>query len=71
MIMDFSLAGLIDGLKKVATVAVYIIISMIVIGLGLYVADQSVTWVTVRAAVLVGGANLVLVFLQKWLTTTK
>lgn len=67
--MDFSRKGLVDGLKKVLSVAVYIIASMIVIGLGLYVADQSVTWETVRAAVLVGGANLVLVFLQKWLST--
>lgn len=68
--MDFSKKGIVDGLKKMASVAVYILISMAVIGLGMYVADQTITWVEVRTAMLVGGANLVLVFLQKWLSTT-
>lgn len=67
--MDFSKAGLVDGLKKMASVAVYILISMAVIGLGMWVADQTITWVEVRTAMLVGGANLVLVFLQKWLSS--
>ena len=69
--MDFSKAGLIEALGKVITVAFYIIASMAVIGLGMYVADQSVTWEAVKGAMLVGGANLVLVFLQKWLSTSK
>jgi len=67
--MDFSKAGLIDGLKKVGSVAVYILISMAVIGLGMFVANQTITWIEVRTAMMVGGANLVLVFLQKWLST--
>jgi len=69
--MDFSKKGLIEALKKMVTVAIYIIASMAVIGLGMYVSDQTVTWEAVRAAMLVGGANLVLVFLQKWLSTSK
>ncbi|HOR57837.1 MAG TPA: hypothetical protein PLV82_04225 [bacterium] len=67
--MDFSKKGLIEALKKVVTVAIYIIASMAVIGLGMYVADQSVSWETIKGAMYVGGANLVLVFLQKWLST--
>lgn len=67
--MDFSKAGSVEGLKKVGSVAVYIIISMAVVGLGMYVADQSVSIEAVKTAMLVAGANLVLVFLQKWLST--
>ena len=69
--MDFSSAGLIDGLKQVGSVAVYILISMAVIGLGMFVANVDVTWEVVRTAMMVGGANLVLVFLQKWLSSSK
>lgn len=67
--VDFSTAGIKEAIIKVANVTVYIVVSMIAVGLGMYVADQSVTWEAVRSAVLVAGANLLLVFLEKWLST--
>ena len=67
--MDFSKAGVKDGGKKVIEVAIYIIASMAVVGLGMYVADTTVTFEAVKTAMLVAGANLVIVFLQKWLST--
>lgn len=67
--MDLTKAGLKDGLVKALNVAVYVIASMAVIGLGMYIANQSITWVELRTAMLVGGANVVLAFLQKWLST--
>ena len=69
--MDFSKKGLLEAVEKVANVAIYIIASMAVIVLGMYAADQSVSWEAIRGAMQVGGANLVLVFLQKWLSTKK
>ena len=69
--LDFSSKGLLDGLKRVGSVAIYIIVSMAVIGLSLYVSNQSISWNEVKGAVLVGGANLVLVFLQTWLSSKK
>jgi hypothetical protein len=67
--MDFSKVGLKEGLLKVLNVAVYIIVSMVVVGLGMWVANQAITWREILIASSVGGANLLLVFLQKWLST--
>lgn len=67
--MDFTKAGLIDAVKRSINVALYIIASMAVVGLGMYVSDQSITWVAVKGAMLVSGANILIVFLQKWLST--
>lgn len=68
---DFTSAGLKDSLRKVGSVAIYIIASMAVIGLGMFVANQSVSWQEVKVAMEVGGANLILVFLEKWLSTSE
>lgn len=56
-LMDFSKVGLVDGLKKVGNVAIYIIASMAVIGLGMFVANTAISWAEVRTAMLVGGSE--------------
>lgn len=67
--MDLTPVGLKEAAIKAITVAKYIIVSMAVVGLGLYVADQTVSWEVAKAAMLVAGANILLAFLQKWVTT--
>lgn len=67
--MDFSKYGIKEGLAKTFAVAQYIILSMAVVGLGLYVSDTEISWEKAKVAMLVAGANLLLAFLQKWVTT--
>lgn len=68
---DVSSAGVKEGLIKVAKVAGYIVVSMIVVGLGTFVKDQTIPFKDILPVVLVAGANLLLVFLQTWLSTHK
>jgi hypothetical protein len=70
MKFDTSPAGLDEALKKVLAVAKYLVVTMITVGLGLYIKNQQITLVEVTTAMSLAGANLVFVFLQKWLTTT-
>ena len=63
--------GLKEGLVQTLNVAKYIFVSMAVVGLGLYIADQSVSWAALSDAMLLAGSNLVLVFLNEWLTTAE
>ena len=69
MIIDFTKAGLKKSLFKAIRVALYIIASMAIIGLGMFVKDQTVSLEAVKLAMLAGGANVLIVFLVKWVGT--
>ena len=70
MKFDTTPPGLKEALKKVLAVAKYLVITMITVGLGLYIKNQQITLAEVTTAMSLAGANLAIVFLQKWLTTT-
>jgi len=60
--MDLKKAGI-----KALKVAGYILISMAVVALGLYIANPSVSIQELKTPVLVAGANILLVFLKELL----
>lgn len=67
--MDYTRVGIKEGLIKALEVTKYIVVSMAIVGLTMWISDQSVAFEQVRIAMLVAGANIILAFLQKWLTT--
>ena len=60
--MDLKKAGI-----KALKVAGYILISMAVVALGLYIANPSVSIQELKTPVMVAGANILLVFLKELL----
>ena len=69
MIIDIGKDGFKEGLKKALNVIKYIIAAMAVVGLGMFIADQTVTFDMIKLPMLVAGANVLIVFLQKWTST--
>ena len=69
MTFDTTPAGLKEAGLRVLAVSKYIVTSMVTVGLGLYIKNQRITRQEVMVAMLVAGANLLYVFLQKWLST--
>ncbi len=60
--IDYKKAGI-----KALKVAGYILVSMAVVALGLYIANPSVSIQELKTPVLVAGANILLVFLKELL----
>lgn len=67
---DTSPVGLKEATRHMLAVSKYIVISMITVGLGLYIKNQHITMSELVTGMLLAGANLAYVFLQRWLTTT-
>lgn len=67
--MDFSKAGLLDGLKKTLIIALWIAVSGAVTALIAWVSSISINSADVYAVLGVGAVNAILAGISKWLTT--
>jgi len=69
--IEYIKAGAKEGLTKVVKIIPYLVGSMILAGLTLYVSNQSVGWQQAKLAMLLAGANVIIAFLREWLPATK
>lgn len=67
--MDFSKAGILDGIKKAGVVALYVAISGALAALGASLRQYEVTNQDATVGLIILVVNAVIAGLQKWATT--